>query len=71
MNNQSIHSSGPRNLLSPRDTAKVLGVSTGTLTVWRCVGRYNLPFVRVGRKIMYRPEDVQAFIDRRTTAQPE
>ena len=33
-----------------------------TLAVWRCTGRFNLPFVKVGRAVRYRREDVEAFI---------
>lgn len=53
-------------LLPPETVAEILGVAVGTLSVWASTGRYNLPFVRVGRKRMYRPEDVEAFIARRT-----
>ena len=53
-------------LLTPSETAKVLGVKEDTLTVWRCQKRYDLPFVRVGRNIMYNPPDVAEFIKRRT-----
>lgn len=52
-------------LLEPETTADVLGVTAGTLQVWRSTGRYNLPFVKVGGRVMYRQEDVQAFIERR------
>ena len=54
------------NLIPPEYTAEILGVSTGVLSVWRSTGRYNLPFVKVGAKVMYRPEDIQAFIESRT-----
>lgn len=53
-------------LLPPSEVAEILGVSVGTLSVWASTGRWNLPFVKIGRKRMYRPEDVRAFIDRRT-----
>ncbi|MBT2988020.1 MAG: helix-turn-helix domain-containing protein [Candidatus Thiodiazotropha sp. (ex Ctena orbiculata)] len=53
-------------LIPPTKTAETLGVSPGTLQVWRSTGRYNLPFVKVGGRVMYRPDDVQAFIERRT-----
>ncbi len=52
-------------LLSPIETAKILGVTAKTLAVWRCTRRYPLAYVRVGRSIMYRTEDVQGFIDSR------
>lgn len=54
------------NRLSPAQVAETLGVTIGTLAVWRCTKRYQLPFVKIGRKIFYRNEDVNAFIDSRT-----
>lgn len=53
-------------LLSPAEAAKILGISPDTLMVWRCTGRYNLPFVKVGGRVRYRQEDLEAFIQRRT-----
>ncbi len=52
-------------LLSPRAAAKALGTSYGCLAVWRSTRRYPLKFVRIGRKIFYRPEDIQQFIETR------
>jgi helix-turn-helix protein len=49
-------------LLTPTEVAAALHSTTGTLAVWRCTRRKALPFVRLGRKILYRSEDVQAFI---------
>ena len=54
------------NRLTPTQVAETLGVTTGTLAVWRCTKRYQLPFVKIGRKIFYRSEDVNAFIESRT-----
>ncbi|RLW64044.1 MAG: DNA-binding protein [gamma proteobacterium symbiont of Stewartia floridana] len=53
-------------LIPPGQAAQTLGISIGTLQVWRSTGRYNLPFVKVGGRVMYRTEDVQSFIERRT-----
>lgn len=53
-------------LLDPDQVAEILGVSTKTLNVWRCTGRYNLPFVKVGSRVRYRRADVEAFLERRT-----
>ena len=56
----------PSYLATPQATGSVLGVTEGTLSVWRCTGRYKLPFVKVGRKVCYRVGDVVAFIKNRT-----
>jgi excisionase family DNA binding protein len=52
-----------RSLLEPGEVAEILGVSPQTLATWRATGRYDLPFVKIGRLCKYRQEDVQEFID--------
>ncbi len=53
-------------LIPPNQAAQTLGITIGTLQVWRSTGRYNLRFVKVGGRVMYRPEDIQAFIEKHT-----
>ncbi|WP_394809196.1 helix-turn-helix domain-containing protein [Nitrosomonas sp.] len=53
-------------LFTPPEAAEYLGVSVDTLSVWRCVGRYNIQFVKVGRLVKYRKSALDAFLDRRT-----
>lgn len=52
-------------LWTPAETAQVLGVAVGTLTQWRTTRRVWLPYVKVGRHVRYRPEDISRFIDSR------
>lgn len=52
-------------LLSPNEVAEFLGVTIGTLSVWRCTGRYPLRFVKVGRCVKYRQSDVESFVNGR------
>ena len=54
------------NRLTSIEVSNILGVTEGTLAVWRCTKRYHLPFVRIGRKIFYHNEDVKAFVESRT-----
>ena len=56
-------------LLSSADVAKVFDVSERTLEFWRYVGK-GPAYVRVGRRVRYRPADVEAFLEaqRRETA---
>lgn len=49
-----------------RQAADTLGVKTSTLAVWRSTGRYNLPFLKVGRLVKYRVSDLAEFLARRT-----
>ena len=53
-------------MLTPEQTAERLGLATGTWSIWRTTGRYNLPFVKAGARVRYRASDVEAFIRRRT-----
>ncbi len=53
-------------LVTPEQTAEMLGVSVGTLGVWRCTRRYPLPFVKVGRSVKYKLADLERFVERRT-----
>ena len=55
-----------RNLCDDKAAADILDVSPGTLSVWRSTGRYNLPFVKIGRKVRYRKSDLLAWLERRT-----
>ena len=52
--------------LNRKDAAVYLGVAPSTLAVWSCTGRYNLPYVKVGRLVQYRIADLDHFISSRT-----
>ncbi|MCI5049235.1 MAG: helix-turn-helix domain-containing protein [Rickettsiales bacterium] len=49
-------------LLTPEETAELLGISVNTLRMWRCAKRYDLPYVKVGRLVRYREKEIQDFI---------
>jgi len=53
-------------LLDERKAAEVLGLSPGTLSVWRSTGRYQVPFVKVGHLVRYRVSDLDAWLESRT-----
>ncbi len=53
-------------LLPPPEAAAYIGVSENTLSVWRCVGRYAIPFIKVGRLVRYRVSDLDAWLESRT-----
>jgi excisionase family DNA binding protein len=58
-------------LISPEEAAKVLGISVGTLAVWRSTGRYPLAYIKVGGLVRYRPDDISTFITSRVMNSPE
>ena len=53
-------------LVDEKRAAEILGITPGTLCVWRCTKRYDLRFVRIGRAIRYRLADLDRFIESRT-----
>ena len=56
-----------RDLLDEKEAAQFLdGVTPGTLSVWRSTGRYNLPFIKIGRNVRYRRSDLIAWLEKRT-----
>ena len=52
-------------LLTPQQVGEILGVSVETLNVWRATKRYNLKYVKSGRLVRYRFQDVEEFIESR------
>ena len=57
-----------RDLLDEQQAAITIDVTPGTLSVWRSTGRYNLPFIKVGRKVRYRRADLETWLEARTRA---
>ncbi len=55
-------------LLTPEEAAGILGVTAGTLNVWRATRRYNLAYIKIGRKVMYSAKDLAEFAKSRTVS---
>src|ERR1041385_298501 len=51
-------------LLTPGDVARVTGQALATLTSWRC-RRVGPPFIKIGRKIFYKADSLQQWINSR------
>ena len=64
--NSSLDLSQSDYLLTDEEAAKILGVTPGTLQVWRSTGRYKLPFVKVGRNVRYVRSNLIDWIQERT-----
>lgn len=66
---QILKTHSPDPLLTPPEAAAYIGVTENTLSVWRCVGRYSIQFIKVGRLVKYRKSSLDAFLERRTRGQ--
>lgn len=69
--NQVLLNNKDKNLLKPNVTAEMLGVTIGTLAVWRSTGRYPLQFIKIGKNVMYRQSDIDSFIESNVYAHTE
>ena len=49
-------------MLSPKQVSEYTGVPVTTLAIWRCTGRVNIPYVKVGRAVRYRREDIETYL---------
>ncbi|WEV69931.1 hypothetical protein OZX73_03465 [Bifidobacterium sp. ESL0775] len=52
-------------LNSPQKVEEVTGIPVNTLAFWRCEGSH-LAFVKMGRKVCYRREDILHYIETHT-----
>ncbi|WP_207760021.1 helix-turn-helix domain-containing protein [Bifidobacterium primatium] len=50
------------NLLTPAQVAKILGIPVSTLSRWRSERR-ELPYVKIGRVVRYRPCDLAEWLE--------
>lgn len=51
----------PKPILSRLEAAAYLGVKPQTLSAWACKRSVNLPYVKAGRRVLYRLIDLEAF----------
>lgn len=54
-------------LSSPQKVSEVTGIPVNTLAYWRCEGTH-VPFVKMGRVVRYKREDVLIYIEKNTFA---
>jgi len=53
-------------LLTAKQAADLLGVTEGTLSVWRCTRRYAIPYVKVGRCVRYERAALEEYLRQQT-----
>lgn len=53
-------------LLNDEGAGKILDTKPSTLAVWRSTGRYQLPYVKMGRRIRYQLSELYKFIEARS-----
>lgn len=60
---------GNSELLSHAQAAAFLSISPSTLSIWRCTGRYAIPYLKIGRSIRYSKADLALWLEaqRRTS----
>ena len=66
VNTTSLTSFKYTELLTSEQAVAYLGVSPGTLEVWRCTKRYHIPFIKLGRLVRYHKSELDNFLDKRT-----
>ena len=66
MTHETLNATTRPKLLTEAEAADYLSVEPQTLCAWRCTRRYNLRFIKVGRLVRYRFEDLEAFLAERT-----
>jgi hypothetical protein len=58
-------------LLDEKQAAAYLDLKPATLSVWRSTGRWDLPFIKMGRYVRYRRSDLDSWIAGRTRTATE
>lgn len=71
MKNPAAQATHPRApvLLNDTQAAEYLSIARNTLVAWRCTRRFDGPaFVRIGRAVRYRQQDLDTFLTRCTVS---
>jgi len=58
----------PPNLLDRRKAAAYLDSTYTTLSAWASKGSVDLPYIKIGGRVKYRQEDLDAFLERQTVS---
>lgn len=52
-------------LLSPKELSRLIDISVGTLAVWRAKKTYEIPYTKIGNKVMYPVADINKWLQSR------
>ena len=55
-----------KRLQNSLNAADYIGIPANTLQHWRTTGAQQIPFIKVGRRVMYRVSDLDKWLDQRT-----
>lgn len=50
-------------LLTPHEVAEFLGISVGSLNVWRSQKK-RFPYIKIGHYVFYKKKDIMEYIDK-------
>ena len=52
-------------LYSVSEAAEILGIKETTLATWRCRRSVEVPYLKIGHRVMYAEDDLARFIESR------
>jgi hypothetical protein len=55
-----------KSLVTAAETSNQITAPEATLQYWRTTGAQNLPFIKIGRRVMYRQTDIDQWLDQHT-----
>lgn len=61
-NNNIVKIPTDKIFISPKELSKYINISVGTLAVWRTNRIYDLPYVKIGGRIMYPTQQVNEWL---------
>jgi len=53
-----------QDLITPIVAAELMCTSIKTLAKWRCTGQNNIPYRKLGKKVLYSRRDLQTYLDK-------
>ena len=52
--------------LTPKEVSDTINISVGTLAVWRTTKKYEIPYLKVGGKVLYPVSGLNQWLSSRT-----